>query len=145
MPKPTSCKHFHGIQHATCGAGLALDYWKEPTFLPLSVRRGYTFLDASPCLGGNPALCPSFETYTAEELAQQEAEFERQTQNVFTARAAIVQYLQSIKAPKDVQGSISCPICSTQEHQGTLRFSSSSYNGHIRAKCSTPGCVHWIE
>jgi hypothetical protein len=38
-------------------------------------------------------------------------------------------------------GSIRCPVC----NDGKLRYSRSSYNGHIHARCQTIGCVEWME
>ncbi|MBW7895159.1 MAG: hypothetical protein H3C27_08595 [Opitutaceae bacterium] len=38
-------------------------------------------------------------------------------------------------------GEMVCPICET----GRLRYSRSSYNGHVHADCSTVGCVQWME
>lgn len=38
-------------------------------------------------------------------------------------------------------GVITCPICGT----GKLRYSRAGYNGHVHARCSTDGCVAWME
>jgi hypothetical protein len=38
-------------------------------------------------------------------------------------------------------GKMPCPICGV----GTLRYSRSSYNGHVHAQCSTETCVSWME
>lgn len=38
-------------------------------------------------------------------------------------------------------GEMDCPICKT----GKLRYSRSSYNGHVHAACSSDGCVRWME
>ena len=38
-------------------------------------------------------------------------------------------------------GEMDCPICKT----GKLRYSRAAYNGHVHAKCSTNGCVAWME
>lgn len=38
-------------------------------------------------------------------------------------------------------GVIDCPIC----RSGKLKYSRSAYNGHVRAGCSTAGCVAWQE
>jgi len=35
---------------------------------------------------------------------------------------------------------IPCPNC-----DGTLNFGGNSYNGHVRAFCTTDGCCSWIE
>ena len=38
------------------------------------------------------------------------------------------------------KGFMECPYC-----KGMLRFTVSSYNGHIWGKCETPDCLDWIE
>lgn len=38
-------------------------------------------------------------------------------------------------------GVMACPICQT----GKLKYSRSTYNGHVHARCSTAGCVAWME
>lgn len=38
-------------------------------------------------------------------------------------------------------GWIWCPACGN----GKLEYSRSSWNGHIRAKCSTSNCLSWME
>lgn len=38
-------------------------------------------------------------------------------------------------------GKMKCPVC----NEGELRYSRASYNGHVHAKCSTQGCVAWME
>ena len=38
-------------------------------------------------------------------------------------------------------GEMTCPICKT----GKLRYSRSSYNGHVHARCTTINCVAWME
>lgn len=38
-------------------------------------------------------------------------------------------------------GVMDCPICVT----GKLRYSRAAYNGHVHGRCSTDGCVAWME
>ena len=38
-------------------------------------------------------------------------------------------------------GEMKCPACK----EGTLRYSRAAYNGHVQARCSTNGCVQWME
>ena len=38
-------------------------------------------------------------------------------------------------------GIMDCPVCKT----GKLKYSRSSYNGHIHAACTTVNCVAWME
>lgn len=38
-------------------------------------------------------------------------------------------------------GVIPCPICKS----GKVNYSRAAYNGHVHARCSTAGCVAWME
>lgn len=38
-------------------------------------------------------------------------------------------------------GSLPCPVCKT----GTLRYSVANCNGHMHGRCSTNGCVAWMQ
>ena len=43
---------------------------------------------------------------------------------------------------KGVSGQITCPECGT----GTVDYTyAGNYNRHIHARCSTEGCVAWME
>jgi len=63
--------------------------------------------------------------------------------NVLKAKTAIAQYIDSMALDKseDITGRIPCPICG----KGTLSFSRVSYNEHIWGRCSTEGCLEWLE
>lgn len=85
---------------------------------------------------------------TAEEKAE-EAEFELQFQNIEKARAAIVAHLggpwkrqKGGGARPDESGRVDCPVCGKP---ATLGFRRSGYNGHIHARCTTEGCMSWME
>jgi hypothetical protein len=85
MLKLTTCKHFTGIQHDTCAAGVEYEAVKDPA------RSG---LARWPCLR-NPALhCPKREFPTQAEVDVSEAETE----------AAIAKLLADIAAGK-------CHVC----------------------------------
>jgi hypothetical protein len=38
-------------------------------------------------------------------------------------------------------GIMDCPVCKT----GKLKYSRAGYNGHVHGRCSTNGCVAWME
>lgn len=63
--------------------------------------------------------------------------------NVKTARFVIMEQIEERGQKKaNVTGQVPCPICEL----GTVSYSRAGrYNGHITAKCSTAGCVEWIE
>lgn len=122
------CRHFTGILHKTCAAGVTYESVKDKS-QPGMVRL--------PCIKSRPTevVCAKFSATTKEE----EADFKRQVDDSIKrmgrARAAVV-------ATKQQAGAIDCPVCSTPK---ALRFTVSSYNGHIHAACDTKGCVSWME
>lgn len=150
------CRHFNGVEHDKCEAGI---YYK-------TLEAGGLMLPCLPWHNEKPAAtCDKYATYTADEIAEQEREFERSITGTITARKAIVAELDRRHAAGDKTvtakphhdadfaetgcqsayvagaGTIPCPICKT----GTLRYSRVAYNGHVHAECSTTGCVRWME
>jgi hypothetical protein len=72
---PTKCRHFNGIQHKECKAGICyLDVRKTPTY----PNTGASF----PCLPDSnkeSATCSKFDPFTQEEIAKMDAESARVT------------------------------------------------------------------
>ena len=127
--KPTTCKHFTGIQHGACKAGIDYDAVRNDGIMT-------SFRFRLPCL--NPALpCVSRVLPTAEEVAEDERRWKDAIAHTGTARAAIV--ARHGKARR-LTASMPCPVCKA----GTLSYSIAG-NGHIHAACSTPTCVRWME
>jgi hypothetical protein len=125
------CKHFNGMRNDTCRAGIE--------YLSLGVRGGLEY----PCLKrardpeGTPRVkCSKCEYPTQAELDAEAAESAARFEKNVTARAAIVAHAKD--HPED--NTIPCPACKT----GVLCYAVHS-NGHIHAKCSTDGCVCWME
>lgn len=124
--KPNQCKHFTGVQHDICAAGLRYD----------DVRTKAPFPNNFPCL--IPAAPCSLREYpTAAEVAEDAAKWERAMASIFVARPAII--AKHGKA-RGLASTMPCPVCTT----GTLAYSI-AHNGHIHAGCSTPTCVRWME
>ena len=44
------------------------------------------------------------------------------------------------KPKHEINDSIKCPVCN-----GVLRYTISSYNGHIWGMCKTKNCLRWME
>lgn len=87
--------------------------------------------------------CNKCELPSAEEIAADEAEMKARMECTGKARKAIVEHLGGPwkKGVSGSAGKITCPICRVAD---ALRFTRSSYNGHIHAACAT-GCVAWME
>lgn len=155
--RATRCRHFNGLQHDKCEAGVCYKTLQADGLLPCLPWH---------CDTGKPvATCGNYGTYTAEEVAEQEREIGRALNGTITARHTIVAELQrrhaagdktvSAKPHHDPEfaetgcqsayvagaGVLPCPACKT----GTLKYSRAACNGHIHAACSTAGCVRWME
>lgn len=121
---------------------------------------------AHPCFKREHHLtdgCSKCQFPTPEEIEARRKEVHALVNRVSTARQAILQDLRrrwiedrasGIKCPADISrfiqpqtnyfcgvGKMKCPICTT----GELSYSRSTYNGHVHARCSTAGCVAWME
>lgn len=126
------CVHFTGIQHDTCKAGVNYRaHVGGPDFG--WARRIPCFsdsVDAPPC-----DKCQRTTREQAEaEIAASDAAFQR----VNTALKAIRAKHGKAKGLAD---EMPCP----NNCGGTLRYSISSYNGHVHGQCSTEGCAQWMQ
>lgn len=137
MRRTVFCNHYRAMSdHATCEAGVAYDKFKGIPF------------DARPCFGRNggspPPGCELAQFPTPEQIAAEEAEFQKRMENTMQARAAIVAHCGGPwkKGTPGTSGKINCPVCGGD---ATLRFSRAGINGHIHAACTTEGCVRWME
>jgi hypothetical protein len=132
-----TCRHFNGSQNKKCSAGIQYLEWKQ------GVEER-----AMPCI---PKHINNHETWPCdlfEIMSQADAEKE--------ADERIVRMNRGIKgrhAAKDDakakglgkghggNGAIPCPSC----EGGTLHYSVAGYNGHMHGRCTTTGCVSWME
>ena len=129
-----SCRHFNGIQHKCCDAGVEYKQCSAE--------------ETMPCI---PILINGRKTWACELfeiMSQAEAEKEADERIVLVERNTKARHAAKDDAKAKGYGkghggygSITCPACGT----GTLRYSVASYNGHMHGKCSTQGCVAWME
>ena len=142
--KPGDCRHFSGIQNKVCKAGV--------NYHGLTDRDGQIAF-VLPCLGPNPhakvpaAECGMFEAVTQADLdarrAQSDAAMERHRKVGEALGAAISAQRKRSKSTRTAIRSVyDCPVCG---HGQSLSVSTSGYNGHAHARCSTAGCVSWQE
>lgn len=99
---------------------------------------------------------------TQKEIKEMQKKMDERMDSVSAARRAIIDDLKTrrIAGDKGVfpavdthrfygkqihyfcgAGEMICPICNT----GKLKYSRSSYNGHVHARCTTINCVAWME
>lgn len=86
------------------------------------------------------ATCQKFEAVTQAEIDTEDAEFEALTERFRKAAPALSEIRKAHKG-KSGHGEIPCPT----ECGGTLHWGISGYNGHMRGRCTTAGCLNWIE
>ncbi len=124
------CKHFNGMMNKKCEKDVCYESVRVTTQTP------YLY----PCLR-QIDNCPTAEYLTMEEAERQamreRAEMDQKFAAIADARKAIIAALNG----KFGAVTIPCPVCKT----GTLLGSRSGYNKHVHGKCSTEGCVNWME
>jgi hypothetical protein len=82
--------------------------------------------------------CDKFEDPTDEEIAAEEAEWEKVIERL-TISGPFIQEMKQ-KHPEGGQGVDPCPVC-----QNNLHWSIASCNGHMHGRCETGGCLNWME
>ena len=132
-----TCKHFTGIQHTQCKAGIVLrDQFGD----------GIGWAANIPCTIGWNELpvkeCPKVLYPTREEAEAEEAERDERSKRSLQAMrdAHADANAKGYGKGKGGSDSLKCPLCA----DGTLRYSVASINGHMHGACSN-GCVSWME
>lgn len=123
------CRHFTGIQHETCAAGVCYRDVRDESVSP------FRFPCTNPIVAD---LCDKRSPYAREEAEAELERFERRIEDTSLAHAAI---LGATQGEVGISGEVACPVCQA----GALRYSVASVNGHIHAQCSTDDCVRWME
>jgi len=132
MIKNGVCKHFRGVQHELCIAGIN---WRK-------VTGGDSFGIATrmPCFKKNnsPAKCSHYVEPTQQEIDREEIEFKKLICRMEKAAPIISNWRE--KLPIGKSEIIKCPVCG-----GKLHLSQAACNGHIHGRCETKDCLQWME
>lgn len=151
-----TCVNFNGAQHDLCKRGVAYKQFRDGDgvmrspciqFMEKSARGG-TYLKPGEVAAARvpwhnaapPERCPFFQLPTDAEVEADRIETDAHLQKTFAAIKVASTWRVKPKPAADRQGIVECPIC-----KGRLHLSQSSYNGHVRGKCETDGCVSWME
>ncbi len=129
----THCKA--GVEYASVETKVDFTYSREG-------GHRYEAHEARPCFRHEHPLtngCPKCRFPTSEEIKAHDDEMNGHIKKMFSARSAIVAELDRLQM-KGGGGVMECPVC-----KGRLRYSRAASNGHIHARCSTEGCVSWME
>lgn len=127
------CRHFNGVQHEKCEAGVCYQELSKTGMLP--------------CLPwhndpGKPvATCDKRATYTPEELAEQERDLNEHLARMEKVMASIAHLRRQVRQTKIAYaGMIDCAACGGK---ATLAVNICSSNGHARGRCACG--INWIE
>lgn len=128
------CVHFTGIDNDTCRAGVEYKQFR-------SAETGYR--DRLPCHRKCAHIACEHREFPSE------AEVQRQLDAHEKAAAKMFGALDAVHADAKARGlrkghggtgAVKCPNCG-----GEIAYSVASFNGHIWGKCSTVGCVAWMQ
>lgn len=97
-----------------------------------------------PCFREGESLpCDKRHFPTAEEVAAEVAEHDAHWERLKLGISAASDDAKKhgFKKGNGGNGFVRCPICTT----GDLHYSVAGYNGHMWGKCTTNGCVSWMQ
>ncbi len=128
------CIHFNGIMNETCEAGIDYERFRKQSTPDKPV--GF------PCLRNceNAPACEKREWPSEEYIKSQLDEIEQSTERHRKAGAVVADFRERNRG-KSAQQTLQCPACGT----GELHLSITAYNGHVWGKCTTEGCLAWME
>lgn len=133
----SDCKHFTGIQHDCCAAGVNYEQLIE------NGKYKIPCIKATVGIGRDPAICEKFQAMTRNEAEKSADEDLAQEQKTMLAMRAAHEDAKRKGFGKGHGGhdSFPCPTgCG-----GHLYYRVASINGHMHAKCETSNCVSWME
>lgn len=135
----TKCRHFNGISHKECDAGVVYEEVKEapspgkPMRLPCFVEVMFSGPDL-PCSSRSIPTEDQALVIATERCDKAYRNAEAVGNAKEDARS------KGFKKGSAGRGEVPCIICS-----GTIRYTVAGLNGHMHAHCTTKGCVSWME
>ena len=129
MRQAGKCIHFNGIGNECCTAGVN---YKE------LCGNAPSYGALIPCLGNKlirqgiiPAVCVKIQMPTEVDIAEER----------MRKVGPLIARMKEEYKKKSGCRSFHCPACDV----GTLTIAIAGSNGHTQGRCSTRGCVSWIE
>lgn len=143
------CRHHKGnVLHAECALGVDIEALVTDQVGAEKQGRHYML----PCHNGRldgiaKATCDKCSLLTVDELRAADEEAQRAVAEFMERSRSLEPWTQSIRNRvrfngKSMSGVSDCPICETSR---ALHWSCSAHNLHIHAKCTTDGCVSFME
>jgi len=140
------CQHYHpkpGLVKNSCDKGVDID--KVRVENDSNPKNPSLFM--RPCIAGhtlsNPTAACGHWIRRTREMGEARADKVQKSMEVIEKVMPVVAEWRTWTRDNRVskQEVIECPTgCG-----GKLHLSQSSYNGHVRGQCTTPGCASWIE
>lgn len=145
--KAGQCKHYTGCinpRKPTCDSGVNYrehvggDDFGWVTRLPC-----FTLERADPA---KIVACDKYQEPTREEIDAHEAEVSAAITKMMIAYSGNVRKWRAEQGWSksnrvSAQGVVPCEACG----KGEIHLTMASYNGHVWGKCTTDGCVSWME
>jgi hypothetical protein len=145
--KPDTCKHYTGALNprtsGTCSVGV--------NYRALVGGEVFGWISRLPCTAGEPrcgerVTCDKFQAPTPEEIAEDKRQIDESIRKFTVAYTGNVREWRNAnkwdrKNPKSAQGKVPCEACG----KGEIHLSMAAYNGHVHGKCTTEGCLSWME
>ena len=137
------CKHYRHVSRE-CAAGVSYATHTGQT-APGAIRvrlpcRHRIFAPGTERFQAAIIPCALREEPTTEEVAADEAQSERDWEQVKIALDVASRWRTKPKPTSDRCETVQCPCC-----KGELHLFQSSYNGHVHGHCETANCVRWRE
>ena len=132
------CKHYSWqVSHPT-GTGLCD---KNINVRDITGGEDFGWLVRTPCFNTHDTecVCTHFELKLAEEIAEDEAEWQKAIERMMLVQPLVSRVKEEHKG-ESWQGTEVCPVC-----DGVLRLSHAGINGHVWGQCETENCLKWME
>jgi hypothetical protein len=96
--------------------------------------------------GGEKVSCSQFQAPTPEQIAEDKRKTDESMRRFMVAYSGKVREWReaqgwSKKNRVGATGVVPCEACGN----GEVHLSMAAYNGHVHGKCTTDGCVSWME
>ena len=128
--------HFHKATRDSpyiCRAGVNMEVWRN-----LRYEETPCFLDDNGHSQPDAVHCAHLRRPTSEEIAAFEQWLEQNRKNIGIVNAGIADWRKAHQG-QSASEVVECPVCKGRLHLSIF------YNGHVRCRCETEGCVAWVE
>lgn len=134
------CVHYRATNHKTCEAGVNYGQLGGELGTAGMLNRFPCFASHDPATAG-AVICSKRRMPTAEEIALRNTWQKERTEKLVAVMATTLPYREQARKTRGLAAIIDCAACGGKL---TLSIAIAS-NGHCHGKCSTEGCMSWME